>query len=149
MKLAVSNIAWKDSDFHKFYELISLLNCSGVEVAPSKIWKDIYQINDQDKLHFKSEINKYDLEFLGFHSLLYERNDLQIFKNEESRKKTKDYLFKLVDLCSSLNGKTLIFGSPKNRNKFDNKNTDDIAKNFFYDLSDYAKKSGIFIWIVH
>ena len=145
MKLAVSNIAWKNSEFHKFYELLSSLNCSGVEIAPSKLWKDIGQIQKDEILFFKSQLKKYNLEFLGFHSLLYERDDLQIFKDKESRKKTKEYLFKLIELCSDLKGKTLVFGSPKNRNKFDNKNAEEIGKNFFNDLSNYAKKNGIFI----
>ena len=44
MKLAVSNIAWKNNEFKKFYELISQLKCEGVEIAPSKIWKNILEI---------------------------------------------------------------------------------------------------------
>ena len=147
MKLAASNIAWKNIEFKKFYELISMLNCKGVEIAPSKIWKNIPKINKEEKTTFTKEIKKFNLEFLGFHSLLFGRKDLQIFKDRESRNNTKDYLFGLIDLCSELNGQNLVFGSPNNRNTFKNKNTDEIGKIFFNELANYAKKNGVFICI--
>ena len=61
MKLAVSNIAWKNNEFKKFYELISELKCEGVEIAPSKIWKNILEIEDEDKSSFLLEIKKFTI----------------------------------------------------------------------------------------
>ena len=53
MKLAVSNIAWKkNSEFNKFYELISLLNCTGVEIDFDKFGKKFPKINKEEKLIF-------------------------------------------------------------------------------------------------
>ena len=83
MKLAVSNIAWKNNEFNKFYELLASLNCSGVEIAPSKIWNNIPDISKENVTSFLSDMKKNKLEFLGFHSLLYGRKDLQLFKNDE------------------------------------------------------------------
>ena len=145
MKLAVSNIAWKGTEFNKFYELISKLNCKGVEIAPSKIWKNIPKITKEEKNTFTKEIQKFNLEFLGFHSLLFGRKDLYIFKDKENRNNTKNYLFELIDLCSELNGQNLIFGSPNNRNTFKNKDALEIGKNFFDEIGDYAKKNGVFV----
>tara|TARA_B100000965_G_scaffold403970_1_gene433466 strand:- start:401 stop:1204 length:804 start_codon:yes stop_codon:yes gene_type:complete len=147
MKLAVSNIAWKNNEFNKFYELLASLNCSGVEIAPSKIWNNIPDISKENVTSFLSDMKKNKLEFLGFHSLLYGRKDLQLFKNDESRINAKNFLFKLIELCSKLNGKNLVFGSPKNRNTFDNKNADEIGKIFFDEIANYAKKYGVFICI--
>ena len=147
MKLAVSNIAWKNNEFNKFYELFASLNCSGVEIAPSKIWNNIPDISKENVTSFLSDMKKNKLEFLGFHSLLYGRKDLQLFKNDESRINAKNFLFKLIELCSKLNGKNLVFGSPKNRNTFDNKNADEIGKIFFDEIANYAKKYGVFICI--
>lgn len=147
MKLAVSNIAWKNSEFNKFYELISMLDCRGVEIAPSKIWKNTPKISKEEKLLFKNEIKKHNLEFIGFHSLLFGREDLQIFKDQDSRNNTKKYLFALIDLCSELNGQNLIFGSPNNRNTFKNKNANEIGKIFFNEIASYARKNGVFICI--
>lgn len=145
MKLAVSNIAWKNNEFKKFYELISQLKCEGVEIAPSKIWKNILEIEDEDKSSFLLEIKRFNLKFLGFHSLLFGRKDLQIFKDKESRDKTKNYLYKLIELCSELKGQNLVFGSPQNRNTLNNVNADEIGKNFFDEIANYAKKNGVFV----
>lgn len=147
MKLSVSNIAWKNFEFNKFYELISALNCKGVEIAPSKLWKNYPKINNDEKLLFLKDIKKFNLEFLGFHSLLFGREDLQIFKDNNSRESTKKFIFDLIELCAELKGKNLIFGSPNNRNTFKNSNAEEIGKAFFYEVSDYAKKFGIFICI--
>ena len=59
-----------------------MLNCKGVEIAPSKIWKNIPKISKEEKVTFINEIKKFNLEFLGFHSLLFGRKDLQIFKEK-------------------------------------------------------------------
>ena len=145
MKLAVSNIAWKNDEFNKFYELLSSLDCSGVEIAPSKLWGDLSDVSKENITLFLSDMKKNKLEFLGFHSLLYGRKDLQLFKDNESRINAKNFLFKLIELCSKLNGKNLVFGSPQNRNTFNNKNADEIGKLFFDEVANYAKKYGIFI----
>ena len=112
MKISVSNIAWKNDNIEKFFELLSTEKCQGVEIAPSKIWSDLSEIHEKDIINFKTLLQDYKLELVGFHSLLYNLNDLQLFKDKESRTKTKKYLFRLIDLCSSLGGKQLIFGSP-------------------------------------
>ena len=88
MKLAVSNIAWKNNEFNKFYELLASLNCSGVEIAPSKIWNNIPDISKENVTSFLSDMKKNKLEFLGFHSLLYGRKDLQLFKIQRPLEKS-------------------------------------------------------------
>ena len=97
------------------------------------IWSDLSEIHEKDIINFKTLLQDYKLELVGFHSLLYNLNDLQLFKDKESRTKTKKYLFRLIDLCSSLGGKQLIFGSPKNRDTFNlgNDQIDEISSEFF------------------
>ena len=46
MKISVSNIAWKNDNIEKFFELLSTEKCQGVEIAPSKIWSDLSEIHD-------------------------------------------------------------------------------------------------------
>ncbi len=149
MKISVSNIAWKNDNIEKFFELLSTEKCQGVEIAPSKIWSDLSEIHEKDIINFKTLLQDYKLELVGFHSLLYNLNDLQLFKDKESRTKTKKYLFKLIDLCSSLGGKQLIFGSPKNRDTFnlDNDQIDEISSEFFRAIADYAKGKRVYFCI--
>lgn len=148
MNISVSNIAWyqdprKIKDFFKF---ISTLNCKGVELAPSAIWSEPIESSKQDRDNLKKEIKYNNLNFLGFHSLLHSKPELKLFKSSFLRKETKNYLFNLINLCSDLEGKNLVYGSPKNR-ELCGKKYDDCKKQSledFYEIAEYAKKKGIF-----
>ena len=103
MKISVSNIAWHDGKLENFLQLLESEKCHGVEIAPSKIWNNLSDIKVEQINSFNSLIKKYSLELVGFHSLLYGMPELKIFTDEESRIKTKNFLFNLIELCSKLN----------------------------------------------
>ena len=73
MKISVSNIAWYQDPkkITNFLEFISSLNCNGVELAPSAIWSEPIDSSKQDRDSLKRQIANFNLNFLGFHSLLY------------------------------------------------------------------------------
>ena len=148
MKVSVSNIAWYQDPkkITDFLEFISSLNCNGVELAPSAIWSEPIDSSKQDRNTLKKKIANFDLNFLGFHSLLYSKPELKLFESSFLRKETKDYIFNLINLCSDLEGKNLVYGSPKSR-ELCGKNYDDCKKQSledFYEIAEYAKKKGIF-----
>jgi D-psicose/D-tagatose/L-ribulose 3-epimerase len=148
VNISVSNIAWhKDpKQITKFFEFISSLNCSGVELAPSAIWSEPITSSKQDRAKLKKTIKSNSLDFLGFHSLLYSKPELKFFESSLLRKETKKYLFNLINLCSDLEGKNLIYGSPKSR-ELCGKKYDDCKKQSiedFYEIAEYSKKKGIF-----
>lgn len=115
MKLSVSNIAWGKNNFSEFLSILKNNKCDGVEIAPSLIWEEPTEISPQEIIEFKKNLNSFNLELVGFHSLLYTKPELELFKNNNLRRQTIDYIFKLIKLCNDLGGKKLIFGSPKNR----------------------------------
>ena len=148
MKISVSNIAWhQDSKkITNFFEYISNLNCSGVELAPSAVWSEPINCSKNDRDNLKREIKNFNLNFLGFHSLLYSKPELKLFENQFLRRETKKYIFNLVDLCSDLEGTILVYGSPKSR-QLCGKNYADCKKQSiedFYEIAEYSKKKGIF-----
>jgi D-psicose/D-tagatose/L-ribulose 3-epimerase len=149
MKLSISNIAWKNCDFYKYTKLVKDQGCSGIELAPSCIWKEPVNADKKEVLELFENIKKIGLKVVGMHSLLYTRPDLQLFKNKNSRDQTIQYIFKLIDICSQLEGKQLIFGSPKNRKLHgqDYKKCEEQALNDFYEISEYSKKKDIFFCI--
>jgi len=81
MKISVSNIAWGNKKLEFFLDFIKNLGCSGVEIAPSIIWLEPIKSTKQEKTAFFNSVKNSDLELLGFHSLLYNRPDLQLFLN--------------------------------------------------------------------
>ena len=71
MKISVSNIAWHDGKLENFLQLLESEKCHGVEIAPSKIWNNLSDIKVEQINSFNSLIKKYNLELVGFHSLLF------------------------------------------------------------------------------
>ena len=149
MKLSISNIAWGNENISPFLKLIKDQGCDGVEIAPSLIWPEPVNANKLEKKSLQNELKKYNLEFVGFHSLLFTRPDLQFFLDKETKEKTINYIYELIELCSDLGGQHLIFGSPKNRllhGKEYNKCIEQIYEDFFK-ISEYGKKYKVYFCI--
>ena len=110
MKISVSNIAWYQDPkrFSEFLNFIKNLNCDGVEIAPSAIWDEPISSTKDQRNILKKSIKEFDLEFVGFHSLLFSKPNLKLFKDKNLRLETKKYIFSLIDLCSDLEGTKLI-----------------------------------------
>jgi len=115
MKLAVSNIAWDESELASHLTLLKDLNCDGVELAPSCIWGEPTTATQNERVRIKNLIADAGLDLVGFHALFYTRPDLQLFLDEHSRDAVVEYLKLLVGLCEDLGGGVLVCGSPKNR----------------------------------
>jgi D-psicose/D-tagatose/L-ribulose 3-epimerase len=147
MKISVSNIAWGKKNFDDFIHLIKENECDGIELAPSLIWDEPINSNHNERSSLKKKIRKSNLEFLGFHSLLFTRPDLQLFKDKKTRQQTLNYLKKIIDLCSDLEGKQIIFGSPNNRSLL-GKSYNLCLKQFLDDINEItnycSKKNVIF-----
>ena len=88
---------------------------------------------------------------MGFHSLLFSRPDLQLFKDDDSRKKTIEYILNLINLCADLGGKQLIFGSPNNRS-LHGKDYEQCLKQShddFFEIAEQGKKKMFFFALSH
>ena len=144
MKISVSNIAWyrEKNRFEEFLEFLNKNNCDGIEIAPSIIWDEPIKISISEIQNFNKLIEKYNLDFVGFHSLLFTNPSLECFKDQDIRIKTINYIKDLIDKCADLNGKKLVYGSPNSR-KIGSKNYSDCVKQIiedFNNIAEYAKE---------
>lgn len=146
MKISVSNIAWYQDPkrFSEFLNFIKNLNCDGVEIAPSAIWDEPISSTKDQRNILKKSIKEFDLEFVGFHSLLFSKPNLKLFKDKNLRLETKKYIFSLIDLCSDLEGTKLIYGSPKSRELCGREYEDCKNQSLedFYEIAEHSKKRG-------
>ena len=149
MKLSVSNIVWGKDNFGDFLKFLKQEGCDGIELAPSLIWNEPIHSNKQERESLKKQILESGLELVGFHSLLFSRPDLQLFKSQDTRKKTIDYIKHLISLCSDLGGKQLIFGSPNNRLLHGKEYEKCLQQSYndFLNIADYGYKKNIFFCI--
>lgn len=115
MKLSVSNIAWDNSELDSHLKLLKDLNCNGVEIAPSCIWREPIDVTNEEVEYLKKLVARYNLEIPAFHALLYTRPDLYLFGDKSGRNEIVAYLKRIIKLAGSLSARTLIYGSPKSR----------------------------------
>lgn len=148
MKLAISNIAWDKSDDIKIAELLIASGFNAIEMAPTKVWDDIEKINEKEVIKIKQFWKNYGIKIVAFQSLLYGKNNFNIF-NKNQHKEILDYLDKVLIIGRLLGIKVVVFGSPKNRLKGDlsHKEVFSLASKFFYNFAELGRKNNIKIAI--
>ena len=129
-KISISNLAWNKDEENNVIKILKKYQIAGVELAISKIWGDPKKWKESG------------IQIVATTSLLYGHPELTIFGDEKTRKKTLEYLKKMIKLTSDLGTKVMIFGSPKNRliGKLNKNEADKIAIDFFRKIGKEAKK---------
>tara|TARA_B100000945_G_scaffold236611_1_gene192652 strand:- start:207 stop:1019 length:813 start_codon:yes stop_codon:yes gene_type:complete len=148
VKLSVSNIAWDIIDEKYIFKELSKYNVLGIEVAPTKIWPEWSGANLKNAKKYKEKLYDYGLSIPALQSILYEKNNLNIF-NISCYTQFFDHFKLLCEVASGLGAKVLVFGSPKNRYLKDIKinNAYSIAKDFFIKAAEICKSYNIIIGI--
>lgn len=143
-KYSISNIAWDKENDAEMYHFLSTNGFYSIEVAPTRIVGD----NPYEKLVEASETRKtlnekYGLNISSMQSIWYGKTE-NIFNSKEERIILFDYTKKAIEFAKVLNCNNLVFGCPKNRNIPSDEKKEDciqIAKDFFYELGEYAKQN--------
>ncbi len=105
---------WKIEDIFTFARK---LGYHGVEIAPFTLCEDVRDMGKRDRERVREAAEREGVEIIGLHWLLVKPEGLYINHPEETiRRKTSEYLKKLIDFCADLGGKIMVIGSPKQRN---------------------------------
>ncbi|MBD1878309.1 sugar phosphate isomerase/epimerase [Coleofasciculus sp. FACHB-T130] len=149
MKIAISNIAWQISEEASIATLMQELNIKGVEIAPTKVWNTPLSAKDSEISEYRNFWQIRGIQIVAMQSLIFGRPDLTIFESAEKRKETFEYLSGMTELGSKLGVQNLVFGSPKNRRveNLDQKEAEEIATSFFYDIGQVAHQNGVMFCI--
>ena len=136
MKVTISNIAWQPEHDAEMYAFLSEKKCTGIEIAPTRIFPENPYSDLEKVAHFRDELQtNYGLKVVSMQSICYGRNE-SIFSSEEERNSLMEYLKQSIDFASILGCENLVFGSPKNRNI--NENQEGIAIAYFSEIGKYA-----------
>ncbi|GAB7021555.1 sugar phosphate isomerase/epimerase family protein [Salidesulfovibrio brasiliensis] len=111
MKLAVSNITLPSFDHEDELPELAALGFCGLEVAPSKVWRDTSDVRPRDVDAYRHSIESAGLRVAGLHSLFFDRPDLVLFKDEATTAALMDFMVHLSSICADLGGRTMVFGS--------------------------------------
>jgi D-psicose/D-tagatose/L-ribulose 3-epimerase len=88
----------------------------------------------------------YNIEIVGMQALLFGHPELTVFDTAEARRKTIDYLARVMAAGAKLGARAFVFGSPKNRLVEDRApaEVELSAAEFFSAVSDFAEQLGIY-----
>lgn len=141
MKLSISNIAWRENFDDVMYEKLALSGYSGLEIAPTRIFKE----NPYDNVTTAGKWarilkQRFDISISSMQSIWYGRKE-NIWRSEEERQFLLNYTKKAIDFASVIECGNLVFGCPRNRNCSVEMEYD-IAVEFFRELGNYASNSG-------
>lgn len=115
MRLACSNISLPPFDHERLFGELAALGLSGLEVAPSRVWRDTWEgLTAAQVDAYRRSVEAAGLTVVGLHSLFFDHQELGLFKPAE-RGRTLDFLVHLSALCRDLGGRTLIYGGGRRR----------------------------------
>jgi sugar phosphate isomerase/epimerase len=144
-RLAVSSIAWEPDDDEAVAVLLKNAGFGGIELAPTTRWAAPLDATPTDVTAFRNWWESRGFKIVAMQSLLYGRDDLQLFGTEPQRQALLDYLGGIAALAASLGVPVLVFGSPKNRQRGELPIEEalDVAVEFFRRLGTMADTAGV------
>jgi D-psicose/D-tagatose/L-ribulose 3-epimerase len=145
MKIAISNLAWEVSENRRIADIMSAHKIKGVELAPTKMWPDLSAADDDSILACRNWWTDRGIRIVALQSLLFGRPDLNLFGNEDVRRRMLDYLGSAIRIAAQLGAAVLVFGSPKNRQagEMHPAAATETAVEFFSSLGAMAEAAGV------
>jgi len=91
-----------------------------IEIAPFTIAKDVTEISAETGKEIRQTAEKIGIEISGIHWVLVQTEGFHLTHPDVTvRERTSTYFSELVDFCADIGGKTIVVGSPKQRNLMD------------------------------
>ena len=117
MKFGICNEIFKEWSFEKAFEFVKQTGYDGIEIAPFTCSKYVTEVSSERRSQIKDLAARNELEITGIHWVLVEAEGMHMTHPDQSvRDKTQQYFRDLVQFCSDLGGKSIVVGSPKQRN---------------------------------
>lgn len=116
MKFAICNEIFKGYDLEKTFRTIHQIGYDAVEIAPFTLAESVALIRAEERQHIRALAAENGIAISGIHWVLTKPEGLNINCPDAAvRQKTAEYFVALVDFCADLGGKTIVVGSPKQR----------------------------------
>lgn len=144
MKLAASNIAWREQDDEAVYALMRQYGFTGLEIAPTRFFPEAPYSRIVPMQNLAARLKEQGFSLPSMQSLLSGHPELRLFEGEEKRNALLAYLKKSVLFAEAGGIRNLVFGSPKNRVSHNEKDWL-TAIDFFTALADFASAHGCVI----
>lgn len=149
MKISISNIAWNPEEDEKILHVLRKYGVNGIEVAPTKIWKNPISESKESIKSYKNFWKKNGVDIIATQSVLFGHPELTLFEDRKTREDTLKYLMKMISVCKALGSRVIVFGSPMNRSRkgLGLKESLEISYEFFEELGKYSEKNEMYFCI--
>ena len=149
MKLAICNEMFEDWKIEDVLTYAAELGYDAVEIAPFTLADSVLDISEAERNGIRKAAEDANIEIAGLHWLLVSPEGLYInHPDVDIRQETRDYLLALIELCADLEGRILVFGSPKQRSVMDPLSFEeawDYAKDTFTAGAELAGEKGVIL----
>lgn len=141
MRLSISNIAWPCEWDEKVYKGMKQFGFTGLEIAPTRWFKDSPYEHISEVCDIYSRLNQmYGLRISSLQSIWYGRTE-NIWNSPDDRESLAEYTEKAIDFAAAMRCNNLVFGCPKNRNRPEGTEENDLQiVSFFRKLGIYAEE---------
>jgi len=153
-KYAMCNESMAGLSWQEQCRIVKNAGYSGIEVAAFTFVKEsVEEISPEKRNEMVSVMKDIGLECAGIHWLLAPPPEGLYFTTPDAtvRRKTIDYLDKLIDFCGDLEGPCMVFGSPNQRSTMGISIGE--AKKYFTEglakLANHAQQRGVKILVEH
>jgi sugar phosphate isomerase/epimerase len=119
LKIAFSNIAWDMAEQADVLPILSDAGIAGIEIAPTKCWPAWEGATQQAASQTATALAANGFVVPSMQALLFGRPDLKVFGTDADRTAFLKHIEQVADLAADLGAKTLVFGSPANRDPGD------------------------------
>lgn len=141
MKIAASNIAWRDSDDKAVLDRMHALGYSGVEIAPTRIAGEAPYAAKRKATDFARRMSiEYGFSVPSMQSIWRGRTE-NIF-NVSDRNALISYTDDVFEFAQSANCKNIVFGCPRNRRVPEGGSLKE-ADSFFIACAESATRHGV------
>ena len=136
----VSNLAWKKSEEKKAFKILKKNKIKYLEFAPNLLFTNSF--DDRAIKNVKKKCFRHGLKPFSMQSVLYNVKDAYIFGSKSQNEIFLSELKQKVRLANKLGAKVIVFGSPKNKKRFNKRKLllDKIFVNTFKKISTFCKK---------
>lgn len=116
-RFAICNEIMRDWPWEKQCSFAAEVGYQGIEIAPFTLAESVEEILPAQRAEMRAVAERAGIQIVGLHWLLVSPKWLHFTTpDEDVRRRTWEYVGKLIDFCADLGGKVMVFGSPKQRN---------------------------------
>jgi sugar phosphate isomerase/epimerase len=120
MKFAICNEIFQGWKLEDTFAHAAKTGYDAVEIAPFTVAKSVTGISANERQRIRDAAASAGIAISGIHWVLAQTEGLHLTHPDATiRERTSRYLCDLVDFCADVGGKTVVFGSPKQRNILD------------------------------